>query len=99
MQRSNPIIRSLMQPLVVKGCGYEWLQMDLLISFSVLVMGVISGYRGTGLLLSVGLFFILFLAGSRITAYDPQLIPALFCSANHYKIIDPKKFSERKPIR
>jgi Type IV secretory pathway, VirB3-like protein len=93
--RSTPIIKSLAEPLKIKGCAYELFSIAMVVALALMVAGYIVGSGLLGFLLGIVAFAGLFSLGKRITAYDPQLLTVWLAPHGRYRILDPKKFRER----
>jgi type IV secretory pathway VirB3-like protein len=96
MPRSNPIVKSLAQPLTVKGCAYELFTSAVAVAMAILILGFIMGRGLSGLLIGIAAFALLFKVGQWITAHDPQLLTILLSSWTWCRSLDSKKFQRRK---
>jgi hypothetical protein len=93
--RSTPVVKSLLRPLVVKGCGYDMFAFAMVTGMGVLFIGFLAGHGLIGLLAGIATFAALFKAGQWITEHDPQLLSVIFCPLFRRRYLDHKKFRDR----
>ena len=94
--RTTPIVKSLAQPLLVKGCAYDVVMAALALALAVLIVCFIAGHALVGMGLGLALFATLFNLGRKLAARDPQLLSILGFHATWKRHGDSMKHVDRR---
>jgi hypothetical protein len=92
----TPVIKSLCQPLAVKGCAYEIFTSSMLLAVITLVLLFACGHGFLGFAAGMLVFVAGFKAGQWITKRDPQLLSILACRMTWRNTFDGAKHRRRK---